>query len=132
MQLAAIRATLAILADHGAALPPPKARAYLDAIERAAEPYLRGLSEPNAQLFTGRSSRWLRGRYVALAAWGLAWTRAGVRYYAECALPHRHDDRRSMRHEPLDVAALADELLADRHSARAPDARRPRRPRSSA
>ena len=89
-QLAAIRATLAVLAEHGAALQPSKAASYLDAIERAAEPYLRGLSEADAQLFTGHAATWLRARYAGWAARGLAWTHAGRRYYAECALPHRN------------------------------------------
>lgn len=57
--------------------------------QRAAQEYLTLLSESEAVLFSGQTSRWLRARFAALEARGNAVRRGRSRYYRQCALPRR-------------------------------------------
>lgn len=74
-------------------------------IERAGERYLRWVSEPDAQLYSGRRQRWLRDRYHRLEAEGDARRVGGKRYYRLSALPVRPSRDRIAGEAARDAAA---------------------------
>jgi len=60
-------------------------------VRDAAEDYITWLSEGDAQLWTGRSERWLRARFVEWERGGHAKKERGRRYYRAVVLPHREN-----------------------------------------
>jgi hypothetical protein len=58
-------------------------------VERAAEPYLRWVSEPNAILRSGRTKTWLRARFPEWEAAGDARQEGSDRKYRMIVVPER-------------------------------------------
>ena len=65
--------------------------AIVDEVSRAAEDYLRYVSEPDAMLRSGKSADWLRARFADWCEQGHAEKRKGVRYYRALVVPRRPD-----------------------------------------
>ena len=64
-----------------------------DDVERAAEPYLRWLSEADAMLRSGHSSTWLRARFPEWEAAGDARQHGKTRSYRMVVIPERRHVR---------------------------------------
>lgn len=60
-----------------------------DRVEEATADFLTWLSEPNAQLRSGRSAAWLRSQFPEWEASGHARTRNGKREYRRIIVPQR-------------------------------------------
>ena len=60
-------------------------------VARAAEDYMRFVSESDAMLRSGKSAEWLRARFAEWAGQGHAEKRKGVRYYRALVVPRRPD-----------------------------------------
>lgn len=58
-------------------------------VRLAAEEWLDTLTEGEAALFSGQSTRWLASRFESYARRGLAFKRGRARVYRRCALPRR-------------------------------------------
>lgn len=58
-------------------------------VREAAEEWLDVLTETEASLFSGQSTRWLAQRFESFARRGLAFKRGRARMYRRCALPRR-------------------------------------------
>lgn len=94
--LADARSEARALARHAPSAPIAAAvLALCDAVHRAAEDYLRWVSEPEAVLRSGRSARYWRGHFAELAAQGNAELRDGRRYYRALVVPQRADVERA-------------------------------------
>ena len=65
--------------------------AICDDVARAAEDYMRFLSESDAMLRSGKSAAWLRARFHEWSEQGHAERRKGVRYYRALVVPRRPD-----------------------------------------
>lgn len=65
--------------------------AICDDVARAAEDYMRFVSETDAMLRSGKSAEWLRGRFADWQEQGHAEKRKGVRYYRALVIPRRPD-----------------------------------------
>lgn len=89
--LADEREDAAVLARKGHAHDAELMTRILDRVEKATRVYLLWLNEDDAELWSGRSQRWLRSEYPNLEAHGLAELRNGRRYFRAVALPRRAD-----------------------------------------
>lgn len=58
-------------------------------VSRAAEEYLRFMSEPDARLRTNRSVEYLRNRFAEWESQGHAYKKGTTRYYRMLVLPPR-------------------------------------------
>jgi hypothetical protein len=65
--------------------------AICDEVARAAEDYMRFLSETDAMLRSGKSAEWLRSRFPEWSSQGHAEKRKSVRYYRALVVPRRPD-----------------------------------------
>jgi hypothetical protein len=87
--LADERAQAAVLRRNGYAHDAELIERVCDRVERAAEDYVTWLSEPNAQLRSGRSTAFLRGRFAEWEAAGHARKRNGRREYRQILIDQR-------------------------------------------
>lgn len=88
--LADARGEIPILRRHGQHALADAIERLCDQVHEAATPFLRWLSESEAQLRSHRSREWLRRRFPAWERSGLArWNphRPNQRQYLECAIP---------------------------------------------
>ena len=65
--------------------------AICDEVARAAEDYMRFISEADAMLRSGKSADWLRARFVEWEQQGHGEIRKRVRYYRALVIPRRPD-----------------------------------------
>lgn len=83
------RADAAVLRRRGVTTEAQILERCADQTEAAAVEYLTLLTESEAILFSGQTSRWLRSRFPAWESRGNALRRGRTRYYRQLALPRR-------------------------------------------
>ena len=84
------RGEVPVLRKHGQHALADAVDRLCDEVHEAARPFLRWLSESEAQLRSNRSPEWLRRRFPQWERSGLArWhpNRPNQRQYLECAIP---------------------------------------------
>jgi hypothetical protein len=89
--LAEYRADAAVLRRYGDVQVADALLRVANDVEKAAEPYLRFISETEASIRAGKSADWIRSRYADLAREGHARKVGGARLYREVAIPRRSD-----------------------------------------
>jgi hypothetical protein len=77
------------LARCGQIAQADQLRARAKQVREATEEWLDTLTEGEAALFSGQSTRWLAARFESYARRGLAFRRGRTRVYRRCALPRR-------------------------------------------
>ena len=88
--LADTRGEIPVLRRHGQHVIADAIERLCDDVQEAAQPFMRWLSESEAQLRSHRSTEWLRKRFAGWERMGLArWNphRPTQRQYLECAIP---------------------------------------------
>lgn len=78
-----------VMAKYGGTYKPEAVAAMLDAIARAAAPFLLWLSESDAMLRSGRSAEYYRSRFARWEQEGVARKVAGKRQYLAVLVPFR-------------------------------------------
>jgi hypothetical protein len=87
------RGEASVLASHGHHGQAKTLELFVERVVAAARPYLTWLSDAEAKLRSGKSVDWLRARFPAWEAAGLAKTVGRTRYYRELVIPVRaHED----------------------------------------
>lgn len=79
----------ATLRKHGQVALAQQLETVVTRIREVAEEWLDTLSEGEASLYCGQSTRWLAQRFEAFARRGLAFRRGRARVYRRCALQRR-------------------------------------------
>lgn len=79
----------AVLRQHGHTEQAKTLERMAEKVRASAAEYLDWLSEQNARLYTGRSERWLRSRFLDWEPRGLARWHHGRRQYRRIILEHR-------------------------------------------
>lgn len=87
--LADLREESAILRRAGHIGQADRDLALAEQLTRAMPEYFTWLTEDQAATYTGRASDWLRARYTAWEARGLAKSDGRHRSYRRCILEHR-------------------------------------------
>ena len=78
-----------VLRYHGHQAQARVLEEFADRVAESAAEFLVWVSEPEAQLYTGRSVEYLRGRFAGWEARGLARREKRQRYYRRIILEHR-------------------------------------------
>lgn len=87
------RGEAAVLRAHGHRAQAESLAAFVERVADAARPYLTWLSDAEAKMRSGKSVEWLRARFAAWEAAGLAKMVGRKRYYRELVIPVRaHED----------------------------------------
>ncbi|GAB1344988.1 hypothetical protein [Gemmatimonas sp.] len=81
----------ATLRKHGQDALAQQLDTVVARIREVADEWLDTLSEGEASLYSGQSTRWLSQRFASYARRGLAFRRGRARMYRRCALPRRPD-----------------------------------------
>jgi hypothetical protein len=89
--LADQRAELPVLRKHGQTTLADAIERLCDDVAEAGSLFLEYLSEPEAQLRSGKSTAWLRRRFPEWQRQGLARLRNGAREYLKVVVPHALD-----------------------------------------
>lgn len=77
------------LARRGQSALADQLRQCAKQVREATDEWLDALTEGEAALFSGQSTRWLAARFESFARRGLAFRRGRARMYRRCALPRR-------------------------------------------
>jgi hypothetical protein len=81
----------ATLRKHGQSALAQQLETVVTRVREVAEEWLDTLTEGEAALYSGQSTRWLAQRFESYARRGLAFKRGRARVYRRCALPRRSE-----------------------------------------
>lgn len=87
--LADRRGEIALLRRRGAGPVADALEELIDEVARVTEDFRRFLSEPDAEIRSGKRTRWLRARFAEWSAQGNARIRNGQREYRMLVIPQR-------------------------------------------
>jgi hypothetical protein len=111
-----------VLRQHGHTDQAKTLERIVQKVRASAEEYLDWLNESNARIYTGRSERWLRGRFLDWEPRGLARWHHGRRQYRRIILEHRGNAEAAFA---AGQRAALDAREAGRRAARGEPAPRP-------